>query len=364
MARMVLDADGHVGEPKDLFERYLDVPLHGRMPYLTKDDRGIDRWVIEGRLFPVPEGRGIGPRTRYKEFRPGMLDPHARLEDMDLEGIAVAAIFPSVANAFGWGIENPEVGVAACRAYNNFILDYCSVNLERLKAVAIMPLQDPSAAAEELRRCVARGAAAAHLAPHFRDVGLHDPRYAPIFRAAQELDVPVMVHASTGPAISPSAGTLRYDRFFFTHMVCHPFEQMLSMLSIIGGGVLEEFPRLRVGFFEAGAGYLPYWLERMDEHYEGYAKDATPMQRAPSEYFQRQCWVSCEPGERELPHAIEVLGAEKIVFASDYHHFDATFPGAVAALAERTDVSEADKDVIFEHGTRALLNLAPVGATP
>jgi predicted TIM-barrel fold metal-dependent hydrolase len=361
MPRTIIDAVGHVGEPKDLFERYLDVPLGGRKPYLTKDDRGIDRWVIEGRLFPVPEGRGIGPKTRYDVFRPGMLDPRARLEDMDAEGIDVASSFPSVANAFGWGIENPDLGVAACRAYNNFILDYCSANPARLKAIVTMPLQDPSAAAEELRRGVARGAIAAHVAPHFRNVGLEDPRYTPIFRAAQDLGVPVTVHASTGPHISPAAGTLRYDRFFFTHMVCHPFEQMLAMLSLIAGGVLEQFPRLRVGFFEAGAGYVPYWLERMDEHYHGYAKDATPMRMSPTEYFQRQCWVSCEPGERELPRAIAVLGAQKIVFASDYHHFDAVFPGVVAELAERTDVSEADKDAIFEQSPRALLNLAPAG---
>jgi predicted TIM-barrel fold metal-dependent hydrolase len=211
MARTVLDADGHVGEPKDLFERYLDVPLGGRRPYLTKDDWGVDRWVIEGRLFPVPEGFGIGPKTRYDVFRPGMLEPGPRLADMDAEGIQAAAIFPSVANAFGWGIENPDVGIAACRTYNNFILDYCTADPARLKAVATMPLQDPSAAAEELRRCVARGAVGAHVAPHFRGVGLHEPCYAPIYRAAQELDVPVLVHASTGPALSPAAGTLRYN---------------------------------------------------------------------------------------------------------------------------------------------------------
>src|SRR5262249_36217569 len=150
MPRRVIDADGHVGEPKDLFERYLDVPLGGRRPYLTKDDWGVDRWVIEGRLFPVPEGPGIGPKTRYDGFRPGMLDPRARLADMDVEGIDVASIFPSVANAFGWGIESPELGVAACRAYNNFILDYCGADPARLNAIATMPLQDPSAAAEEL----------------------------------------------------------------------------------------------------------------------------------------------------------------------------------------------------------------------
>jgi predicted TIM-barrel fold metal-dependent hydrolase len=88
------------------------------------------------------------------------------------------------------------------------------------------------------------------------------------------------------------------------------------------------------------------------------------MRMTPSEYFQRQCWVSCEPDERELPHAIEVLGAEKIVFATDYHHFDAVFPGVVAKLADRTDLSEDVKDVLFERGARALLNLAPAETAP
>lgn len=70
-------------------------------------------------------------------------------------------------------------------------------------------------------------------------------------------------------------------------------------------------------FFGAGVGRVLYCLERLDEHYEGYAKDATQLRLAPGEYLRRQCFVSCEPDERELPHAIAVLGAERIVFACD-----------------------------------------------
>jgi predicted TIM-barrel fold metal-dependent hydrolase len=364
MPRTVIDADGHVYEPKDLFDRYLDVPLGGRRPYVTKDDWGIDRWVIEGRLYPTPEGMGIGPKLRYGVFRPGMLDPRARLEDMDVEGIQAAVSFPSAAMAFGWGIENTDLGIAACRAYNNFLMEYCAYHPDRLKGAAALPLQDPSAAAEELRRCVAGGLVAAFVPPHYRGQYLDHPRYAPIYRAAQELDVPLMVHATTGTQLSPAAGAERFDRFFYTHTISHPFEQMLAMLAIIGGGVLEEFPSLRVGFLEAGAGYVPYWLERIDEHYEHYPKDSTPMTMSATEYFQRQCFVSCEGEERELPHAIEVLGAERILWASDYHHFDSEFPGAVAALADRRDISEADKDAIFERSARALFRFAPSAAQP
>jgi len=151
MSRAVIDADGHVAEPLDLFEKYADVPLHGRMPRVVKDDLGYDRWVIEGKLYPIPEGREIGPKLRYGVFRKGMLDASERLKDMDTEAIQIAVIFPSVALRFGWGIEKSELAVAASRAYNNFLLEYCSAAPQRMKGVAALPLQDPSGAAEELR---------------------------------------------------------------------------------------------------------------------------------------------------------------------------------------------------------------------
>ena len=358
----VIDADGHVYEPTDLFETYADVPLKGRKPYLTKDDWGCDRWVIEGRLYPTPEGPGVGPKLRYGVFRPGMLDPKARIEDMDLEGIDVSVSFPSSAMSFGWGIEDADLAVAACRAYNNFLLEYCRHTPDRLKGVAALPLQDTVAAAEELRRCVPRGLVGAFIPPHYRGVGLHHERYTPIFQAAVELDVPVMVHATTGTQLSPAAGAERYDSFFFTHLLSHPCEQILAMVSLIGGGVLERFPTLRVGFLEANAAYVPYWLERLDEHFESYAPESHGMKTTATEYFRRQCFVSTEGEERELPHVVEVLSASKILFASDYHHFDSIFPGAVARLADRDDISDSEKKGIFEESSEALYKLHPIPA--
>jgi len=362
MSRVVIDADGHVAEPLDLFEKYGDVPLHGRMPRVVKDDLGYDRWVIEGKLYPIPEGREIGPKLRYGVFRKGMLDASERLKDMDTEAIQIAVIFPSVALRFGWGIENPELAVVASRAYNNFLLEYCSAAPQRLKGVAALPLQDPSGAAEELRRCVGKGMVAGFVPPHLRGVGLEHEVYAPIYKTAQELDVPIMVHASTGTQISPAAGANRYDKFFFTHTVAHPFEQMLSVLSVVCGGVLERFPRLRVGFLEAGAGYLPFWLERLDEHYEEllggrYPKGSSLMKMPATDYFKRQCFVTCEPDERELRHAIDVIGIDRILFASDYHHFGAKFPNTVKLLAERSDITEQEKDKLLSTNARVLYRL-------
>ena len=354
MTQVVIDADGHVAEPIDMFEKYADLPLGDRLPRVVKDDRGFDRWVIEGRLYPTPEGKGVGPKLRYGVFREGMLNPIERLKDMELEGIHTAVIFPSVAMRFGWGIENPDLAVVACRTYNNFILDYCSASPKRLKGVAALPLQNPSAAAQELRRCVSKGMVGGCLSPHFRGIGLEKEVYDPIYRAAEEIDAPVLIHASNGTDLSPAAGVERYDKFFFVHIVCHPFEQMLAMLSLIGGGVLERFPRLRVGFFESGVGYLPYWLERIDEHYEDFPKDSTIMKMSATEYFRRQCFISCEPAEKELRHAIDVISADRILFASDYHHFDAKFPHTVTLLAERRDITEQEKQKIFCANAEAL----------
>ena len=124
-------------------------------------------------------------------------------------------------------------------------------------------------------------------------------------------------------------------------------EQMSSCVSLVYGGVLERFPELRVVFLEAGCGWVPFWLERMDEHYENglkrnYGASATLSMR-PSEYFQRQCYVSADADESFLPHVIDVLGDERIVFSTDYPHPDSKFPHAVDSFLGLDRVSEESK---------------------
>jgi hypothetical protein len=116
--------------------------------------------------------------------------------------------------------------------------------------------------------------------------------------------------------------------------VSHPFEQMLALAQLVAFGTLERHPALQLLFLESGGGWVPYWLERLDEqaaHFGGFCPE---LHHTPSEYFARQCAVSFEVGEQTLPHLIELIGHDRVVWGSDYPHHDAVFPGAVDVLRD------------------------------
>src|SRR3989442_11080824 len=157
-------------------------------------------------------------------------------------------------------------------------------------------------------------------------------------------------------AYLPTAGADRFPgQWFFTHTVSHPFEQMLACLSLICKGVLEKFPQLKVVFLESGAGWLPYWLWRMDEHHEILPFQVPWLKMKPSEYFRRQCYISCEADEDNLGDIVHAVGQDRILFASDYPHWDSTFPGAPKAILYRTDISlEAKRKILGENALKLL----------
>jgi predicted TIM-barrel fold metal-dependent hydrolase len=114
-------------------------------------------------------------------------------------------------------------------------------------------------------------------------------------------------------------------------------EMMVAAVNVIWGGLCERYPRLRFGFMEASGGWMAPWLDRMDHHFEQgrLFDDAALLKMRPSDYFRRQCWISFEPGESTLASAAELLGPSKLLWATDYPHFDGYFPGAPRMVAAR-----------------------------
>ena len=116
-------------------------------------------------------------------------------------------------------------------------------------------------------------------------------------------------------------------------MVCHPFEQMAAVMEIVASGVLDKHPGLRVGFFESGLGWLPYWLERLDEHRATLGALMPALKRDPTEIWSEQCFITMEAGEGEAFAQLAEMGlAHTVVWGSDYPHYDCTYPGALAEL--------------------------------
>jgi predicted TIM-barrel fold metal-dependent hydrolase len=309
---------------------------------------GLGR-AVWGSVSEVPYNR---PHPR----RPGMTDPKARLVDMDSEGIDVAVLFGAGLAGTLPALEDAGLAAALATARNTWLAEYCAADPRRIKGTAALAQQDIDASVDELRRTVKElGFVGASLFPNVKGRHLGDSYYFPLYAEAEKLNIPICVHMFLGRYGSDAVGTERVDKFFYSHLFGHPFEQMIALSVIIGEGVLERFPKLRFVFLESGCGWVPYWLERMDEHYEVLGVQLSELRTEPSKLLQRgQIYFSCEPDEKELVHVIDVIGDTWIVFASDYSHFDSRSPGASEPIVTHAQLGEASKRKILNDNARRL----------
>jgi uncharacterized protein len=333
----VVDSDGHLVEPPAVWLHYAEAAYRDLVVQVRPGGRGLDELWVEGRSYgfsPAPTcipGAFSDPGTpvTWDDLLPGGYDPAARLAVLDEEGFARAIFFPSIYLLSG-DIVDPAVAGANARAYNNWVADFCSQDPQRLFAFGVAPLQDVDEAVREIERAAALGLRGVTIRPErYHGLAIDAAACEPFWAAAQANDLTVVFHGSFGNRM-PGFASTRYSNMFFTHMVCHPFEQMAAMLDTICGGVLERFPRLRVGFFEAGLGWLPYWLERMDEHFHEMRHLVPSLTRPPTEYFREQCFVTWEPEEVDSLRQLAEMGLDGcVLWGSDYPHFDCVYPGAL-----------------------------------
>jgi predicted TIM-barrel fold metal-dependent hydrolase len=369
----VIDADRHVLEPSNLYDRYLPKRFHGRVrvegPNQTR--RFVD-WepISDSHRRPGREAKDYGfifaGSKRWRETFADALaagfDPASNLRDMDREGIDLGVLFPTLGLYIIWRDNlDPELSAAICRAYNTWLAEYCSTDTSRLRGVALIPLQDPARAVTELRHAKEKlGLVGIFWRPNKlcgRTLSSRD--YFPIYEAASDLGVAVCVHEGAR-SVLPQAGSDRYSEFG-RHIACHPLEQMLACLNLCADGVLERFPRLKVAHLESGCGWVPFWLERMDEHWEHESHgSAKTTKEKPSSYFKRQCWVSCEAGEELVPCFVEHVGADYLTMATDYPHSDAIdkFPErTVGALSANQNLSAETRQKILWNNPARLYGL-------
>jgi uncharacterized protein len=360
----IVDGDGHVVEPEAAWAR---LPDHQR-PRIHADANGYEHVLVGGtEILAVPLGTLARPGSTFDdpstfrplaEAQPGGSDPLARRADMDREGIDQAVLYPTIGLYFTL-VADPAGAVALARAYNDWLASYCAADPRRLFGAALLPLQDPDAAAHELRRAVTElGFVAGFVRPnpcHGRS--LPDRAYEPLWHAAEELDVPIAVHEGSS-VIVPTLGSDRPFNPLVLHAASHSFEAMLACAQLIAFGVLERHPRLRVVFLESSGGWVPFWLERLDEQAESFGGFCPGLELRPSEYFARQCAIGFEVRERTLPALAPFIGPERIVWGSDYPHHDATFPGAVDAIrATVASCPTATQARVLGHNARTLYRL-------
>jgi uncharacterized protein len=359
-----------------MWSDHIDPAFRGREPQpedlafgMVVDGIPINTWDIRERDLDdaaraMRKDRILGVfREMYPDAVERDFDAPSQLDGMDREGIDAAVLYPSF-GLFALATDglDPGLALAICQAYNDWLAKFCATDPLRLKGVAMVPRQDPAGAASEARRAVRDlSMVGVFVRPNVVDGHtLDDERYDVMYGALEELGVPLGLHEG-GKAGHPQAGADRFSDLEMQHICTHPLEQMCAAVSLVYGGVLDRFPSLRVVFLEAGCGWVPFWLERMDEHHDNaLARNfggTRKRELRPSEYFQRQCYVSANADETLLADVAARIGTDRIVFSSDYPHPDAPFPHAVDEFLALEDLSGEQKRMILWDNTARLYQL-------
>ena len=352
----VVDADGHVLEPPDMWLSYMESKYHYRAPRIVINEHGKETFQIKpGKILPMPESSvGIGSAgafgareskkaypKKYTDARKGGFDPDARIPDMDAEGIDAAFLYPTLGLFVACIEDDPELSAADCRAYNRWLADYCKAYPDRLFGAAMLPMISVDESIEEMRFAANElGMRSGFIRPNpYGKRTLHDPSLYPLWEAAQELDFAIAIHGAADSGMQ-SLGEDRFRGFATRHCAVHTFEMMAAAMSFIMCGICDRFPRLRVGFLEAGGGWITGWLDRMDRHYDDLGFNDTKLTMRPSEIFRRQCFISFEPTETSLKLLAEHIGPDHILWATDYPHPDGFIdaPGMIRKMGSRPDI--------------------------
>lgn len=352
----IIDSDMHLREPADLWEKYMEPEWRDRAPkIISSPARSSAMVLLEGKIlggYPPAYRGGIFDATRIDaeiaEARARGFDAASQLKAMDREGLDIAVMYPSI----GLGIMmrgeiNPKLAAAIARAYNNWLYDFCQADPKRLKGAAMISLHDVTEGVNEAQRAVTKlGFVGAFARPEpLRSLPWHSRYYDTLWAALEELGAPIGFHSAAASGELPQIGDRFGDNLLLRHVCAHPMENMLTMVDVIGGGVLERHPKLKVAFLECYSGWVSFLLHRMDNAVEK-GRHALISKLKPSEYFKRQCWISTE-AEKELPMIVELVGDDNIVYSTDYPHGDSEYPRAVEEFLEMPGISARTKKKIL-----------------
>jgi predicted TIM-barrel fold metal-dependent hydrolase len=369
----VIDADAHVEEWAETFsDKYLDPAYRGRRPEVIATETRF-HWLIDGHIYPrfagpgahslgTPTGAGSHKAT-YTSLKTESIEslelrePAARLVDMDREGLDLQVIYPTLFLARL--SEDPIFAGALCTSYNRWLGDVLG-GQERLKWVGVVALDDPVGAAAEVRRARELGAVGIMIPGTAGTKMLNHPSLLPFWEACAETDLAVAVHVAWN---CPPLNQM-FDQLYYATLISFVFPVLMGFITFLGGGLLDRYPGLRVGFFEASCQWLHFLIDRMDHRYGfvqkvggGVGAAQLESRRMPSEYLRDgQIYVSGEVEDALLPQAIELLGEDQFMFASDMPHADRE-PFSTRELLARKDIPVTAASKILDANPRRFYRL-------
>jgi predicted TIM-barrel fold metal-dependent hydrolase len=344
---LIFDSDTHVGPNMDVLDPYLSASDKEALDGLSQYRRG-NRYMIGERKYdrrlgdaePKPadpnaymSGLFSNSHKGRQPVRNGDADPAARVADLDFEGVDVNLMLPS--GWFGvWTMPevDPAIEQTMYRAYNRWMADYCGAFPDRLTGVILVSGRDTEGSLEELKRAAKEPWAMGVFCYAPYGMPLDHPSLEPYWDVAEENDLAFVIHTFTVMPPYAPGGLDNWENLFLQRSAAHPWCGMRNMASVIGGGILDRHPSLRLGVLEAGHGWLPSWARRLDEHAESVKGALPELKHKPTEYvtggryFQS---IEMSEGQEITKAVIDILGDHVLMYASDYPHAESWFPESV-----------------------------------
>ena len=372
----LISADSHVNEPGDLWVERIDKAFRDRAPRVVDNlpDRQPGSYLVLEGIQPIHLTQGLGAgkkpeelpkffqESTYKDARRGGWDPAERLKDMALDGVEAEVIYTTLGFRQFW-FTDAALQQACFRAYNDWLAEYCAYVPKRLAGLALISLYDIDAAIRELRRCRQMGLKGAMIwASPPEDRPYSDLLYDPFWAAAQDLNMPLSLHAITGMGPESQATRAmgreiqRMDRYL--RAVTGADEVKRSLTVFIFSGVLERFSGLKLVSAENNVGWLPFVIQRWDQAQESSRyMHPTPLKLKPSEYFHRQVSATFIDDSVGVENRHQI-GIDNIMWSSDYPHTASTWPQSQEVIArDFKDVPAAEKWKIVRENVTQLYEL-------
>jgi uncharacterized protein len=361
---LIIDADTHVAESEHMWS-LLEKEIHPRRPIMMQvpDDTVYGSsnafWLIDGNIVPKPAGRGgnrlITPSTSKKESSRTdipigsreMTAPAARLRDMDKLHVDVQVVFPTLFLVYL--TDDVELEVALCKAYNRFMSEACASDSTRLKWVAVLPLRSVDESLKQLKWAKDHGAVGLFFRGLEKDRNLDDPYFFPVYQAAMDKDLAICIHTGAGsPVMSSLFNVDRHSVF------CHGrLLPLIAFRNLVANRIPELFPKLRFGFIEASAGWIPFLLHALRRQFRGRWSELSS-----AELFQKyRFYVACEADE-DVAYLSQYIGEDHLIIGSDYGHNDPSEEGdLVGTIKAREDIPPHLAEKILSDNAKRFYNL-------
>jgi len=348
MEDMVLvSVDDHITEPGNVFDHHLTGEALATAPKLMTTLEGTNYWEYQGRKIPSvglnavvgrpPEEYGMEP-TSLSQLRDGCYDVHARVKDMDVNGIAASLNFPSFPGLDGglfYSAVDKNLGLKHIRAYNDWHIDeWCGAHPGRFIPCALLPLWDMDAAVAEVKRLAGKGCHAVSVNDNPAARGLpsiHTDYWEPLWKAVSDHGTTICLHIGAGHP-PPHASMNTPIEAWITTM---PMSISIGAADWMNLAALHRYPSMRIALSEGGIGWIPYFMERADfshqQHHAWTHSNKYMGDMKPSDVFKRH-FLNCFIDDKFGMHNVEWVGEDNIAYECDYPHSDTLWPKAPEAL--------------------------------